>query len=144
VAYALGTAGAHVTVAARRADAAQAAAALADGTIVAWDQRATALAGAAIVVNATPVGMGPEGADDGALPVPVDALTAEQVVVDLVYHPLETPMLRAARDRGAQVVDGLGMLVHQAALQVETWTGRPAPMTAMRAAARDHLSSTQP
>ena len=48
-----------------------------------------------------------------------------QVVSDLVYHPLETPLLRAARAAGAQTVDGLGMLVHQAALQQQLWLGHP-------------------
>ncbi len=85
------------------------------------------------VVNATPVGM--DGADTVALPLPLDALHAGQVFADLVYHPLETPLLRGALDRGAAVVDGLGMLVHQAALQVERWTGAVAPVAAMRAAA---------
>jgi shikimate dehydrogenase len=56
-------------------------------------------------------------------------------VADLVYHPLETPLLRAAAGRGAATVGGLGMLVHQAALAFERWTGLPAPLDAMRAAA---------
>ena len=68
-------------------------------------------------------------------PVPARRLHPGQVVADLVYHPLETPLLRGARGRGADVVDGLGMLVHQAALQVERWTGRDAPVAVMRAAA---------
>jgi shikimate dehydrogenase len=55
--------------------------------------------------------------------------------VDLVYHPLETPLLAAAREVGARPVGGLGMLVHQAALAFEAWTGVPAPVEAMRAAA---------
>jgi len=81
-------------------------------------------------VNATSVGM----AGDPALPVPVDVLGREHAVADLVYEPRETPWLAAARARGALVVPGLGMLVHQAALQVERWSGRPAPLDAMRAA----------
>jgi len=56
------------------------------------------------------------------------------VIVDLVYHPIETPLLLAAREHGARVVAGLGMLVHQAALQVERWTGQAAPLAAMRSA----------
>jgi shikimate dehydrogenase len=55
-------------------------------------------------------------------------------VVDLVYDPLETPLLASARARGARTVPGLGMLVHQAALQVERWSGQAAPIAAMRAA----------
>ena len=52
-------------------------------------------------------------------------------MVDLVYHPEVTPWMAAARQRGAEVANGLGMLVHQAALQIETWTGTEAPVEAM-------------
>ncbi|GAC1317898.1 MAG: shikimate dehydrogenase [Acidimicrobiales bacterium] len=93
------------------------------------------VAAADLVVNATPVGMaGTEGAD--RLAVAADLLRPGQVVVDLVYHPLETPLLAAARHAGAVPVDGLGMLVQQAALQFERWTGVDAPVAAMDRAAR--------
>lgn len=130
VARALGRAGARVVVCARKPDAAAVAAQLAAGESRPWAERSGAAAAAAFVVNATPVGM---GADE--LPLPLDALHPGQVLVDLVYHPLETELLRGARNQGAEVVDGLGMLVHQAALQIERWTGHPAPIGAMRAAA---------
>ncbi len=130
VARSLAGGGAHVQVAARRPDAARAAADLADGTTVAWDDRAAAATKADILVNATPVGM----SGDGSLPVPPEVLRPELVVADLVYNPAATPLLVAARSAGAQTVPGLGMLVHQAALQVERWTGQPAPIAAMRAA----------
>jgi len=130
VAFALAYDGARVAVAARRPSAAADAAALAGGAAISWDDRADAAAKAELVVNATPVGM----AGDLALPLPAEVLGAGQVVVDLVYEPRETPLLAAARARGARVVPGLGMLVHQAALQVERWTGRAAPIDAMRAA----------
>jgi shikimate dehydrogenase len=140
VARALGRAGAHVVVSARRPEAAAAAAQLADGTAVAWADRSGAAGVSALVVNATPLGMaGANGANE--LPVAVDALRSDQVVADLVYHPLETGLLHAARSRGATVVDGLGMLVHQAALQIEGWTGSAAPVAAMRAAAVHALRS---
>jgi shikimate dehydrogenase len=140
VAHALGGAGARVTVCARRDDAARAAAALASGETVAWRERIAAASAATLVVNATPVGMGDTGRD---LPVPVEVLHRGQVVADLVYHPLETALLAGARERGAAVVDGLGMLVHQAALQVERWTGEVAPVAAMRAAAAGALEPAQ-
>ena len=54
-----------------------------------------------------------------------------QLVVDLVYHPAETPFLRAAAARGAVVRNGLGMLVHQAARQVALFTGQEAPLEVM-------------
>lgn len=93
------------------------------------------IAAADLVVNATSVGM---GADD--LPLDAELLRPGQVVADLVYHPLDTALLRAAAERGCTVVDGLGMLVHQAVLQQELWTGiRPDP-EAMRAAAEAELA----
>ncbi len=58
-----------------------------------------------------------------------------------MYHPIETPLLAAARATGAATVDGLGMLVHQAALQVELWSGRAAPVAEMRAAAEESLAA---
>jgi len=134
VARALGRAGARVVVCARKPDAAAVAAQLAAGESRPWAERSGAAAAATFVVNATPVGMGA-----GELPLPLDALHPVQVLADLVYHPLETELLRGARDRGAAVVDGLGMLVHQAALQIERWTGRTAPVAAMRAAAEHAL-----
>jgi shikimate dehydrogenase len=82
-----------------------------------------------VVVNATPLGLHGE-----ALPDDLMALGPGQVALDLVYRP--TPFLAAARAGGAIAVDGLGMLVGQAALAFERWTGLPAPIEAMRAAAR--------
>jgi len=87
-----------------------------------------------LVVNATPAGMGDvDGGPDG-WPVDPDLLGPGQVVVDLVYHPPLTPWLAAAAARGASTMNGLGMLVHQAALQIERWTGSEAPVDAMWAA----------
>ncbi len=139
VVRALAHANARVIVCARRLEAARAAAALGPGaTACPWEERADAVRDADIVVNATPIGMG----GDARLPVPLDAIRAGQVVADLVYHPLETPLLAGARARAAFGVDGLGMLVHQAALQVEQWTGRVAPVALMRAAAVARLAET--
>jgi len=89
------------------------------------------VAAADLVVNATSVGMG----DDGRLPLDIDLLRPDAVVADLVYQPLVTPLLAAAAERGATVVDGLGMLVHQAAVASESWTGVAPPIGVMRAAA---------
>ncbi len=87
------------------------------------------LSGAELVVHATPVGLG----DPGALHPLVDAtlLGPGQTVVDLVYHPGRSALLVAAAAAGASVANGLGMLVHQAALSLEQWTGRPVPVEAM-------------
>lgn len=131
VAVALGRAGADVRVAARRPDAAGA---VPGAVPVAWDDRQAAVCGVALVVNATPIGMG-GGEELPIVPVP------GPVYADLVYHPLDTAMLRAARAVGAATVDGLGMLVHQAALQVEHWSGQVPPVAAMRAAAEAALAA---
>ncbi len=94
-----------------------------------------AIADAEVVVNATSIGMDGTGGA-GTSPLPSRALRDGQVVVDLVYHPLATPLLRDAAAVGATAIDGIGMLVHQAALAFEHWTGEPAPIDAMHAAAR--------
>lgn len=104
--------------------------------------RAEHVAGADLVVNATSVGMGSvgTGASD-ALPVDPALLRAGQVVADLVYHPLDTALLVAARAVGATTVDGLGMLVHQAALQQQLWLGALPDVAVMRAAALHELAA---
>jgi shikimate dehydrogenase len=66
--------------------------------------------------------------------LPLSALPRHASVVDVVYSPLETTLLRAAGAYGYRTVDGLGMLLHQGALAFEIWTGRSAPIAAMRAA----------
>jgi shikimate dehydrogenase len=130
IAHALGGAGAQVTVAARRKDAAESAAGLVRGTARAELLDTCDPAGFDLVVNATPLGM--QGEDP---PIDVNRLNPSQFVVDTVYHPMETPLLAAARARGVPCTNGLGMLVHQAALAFEMWTGVDAPLDAMRAAA---------
>jgi shikimate dehydrogenase len=87
---------------------------------------------AAILVNATPVGMEPR-IDD--IPINPDLLGRFRLVMDIVYKPLETRLLREAKSRGAATLDGLQMLIHQATAQFELWTGRPAPLEVMSRAA---------
>jgi len=133
---ALARAGASdITVLNRTADKTEAAAAL---TPVASPGIISDVTRADIVVNATSVGMG----DDGSLPCDPDLFRAGQVVADLIYHPLETRWMAAASRQGCQTVDGLGMLVHQAALQQKIWLGDDAVIdtAAMRAAAMRSLS----
>lgn len=91
-----------------------------------------------VVINATPLGMGIVITRDGdpePLPIDPDVLRPGQVVVDLVYHPAVTPFLEAARERGMHTVNGLGMLIHQAAHAFRTWTSEEPPLEAMSAAA---------
>jgi shikimate dehydrogenase len=138
VVLALAEAGAAAVVVVNRTPAnGERAAALANaaGRFVLPVGAAGAVAGADLVVNATPIGMG----EGNASPVEGSWLGAGQVVADLVYHPLETPLLQAAAATGCRTVDGLGMLVHQAALAFEAWTGEPAPLAAMRSAAVSEL-----
>ena len=85
-----------------------------------WAEAGDAVAGAAVIVNTTSVGMGGEG----DLPVSLDLAEAGALVTDIVYTPLVTPLLAAARARGLATVDGLGMLLHQAAPGFEAWFGR--------------------
>lgn len=89
------------------------------------------LAAADIVVNATPVGM----SGRPGCPVPLGLLHSNQVVVELVYDPVDTELLVMAREAGAATVDGLGMLVHQAADAFRLWTGVEPPVDVMRSAA---------
>lgn len=96
------------------------------------------VAEADVVVNATAIGM-EGGPDPEGVPIDPDILRASQVVVDIVYQPLRTPLMRAASDRGATVLGGLGMLVHQAAAQFELWTGTEAPVDVMLAAIASDL-----
>lgn len=85
-----------------------------------WAQAGNMLDGAATVVNATSLGM------DGKQPlrVPLDAVSSQALVTDLVYTPLMTPFLVEAQAKGCKIVDGLGMLLHQAAPGFERWFGK--------------------
>lgn len=141
VAVAAKRAGAAVTCAARRVEAAEAVALLCGGEAADLDAAGDLAEGADLIVNATPLGMADSGTDAARPPLPAAVLQPRHVVVDLVYHPLDTPLLRAALAAGATPVDGLGMLLHQAAIQFEAWTAQPAPIDAMRAAARSELAS---
>lgn len=105
------------------------------------DAVAGIVAGADMVINATSVGMNRPAEDPAAVPLDVAFLTSRSVVVDLVYHPIETALLRRASQRGCATVDGLGMLIHQAALQQEIWTGHFPDVAAMTAAAVAALGS---
>jgi shikimate dehydrogenase len=87
----------------------------------------SALARASGVVNATPIGM----TGHPGCPIPVDALHADVWVADIVYRPLETELLRAARQRGGRVLNGAGMAVHQAAAAFSLITNRIADDEAM-------------
>ena len=69
--------------------------------------------------------------DVAASLVPAEVIRPEQVIFDIVYTPRETQLLTNARSAGATSVPGLGMFVHQAAIQFELWTGQEAPVGVM-------------
>lgn len=95
-----------------------------------WKQRNALLAGAGLLVNTTSLGM----AGQPPLDLDLGGLPRDAVVSDLVYAPLMTPLLEAARARGNPLVDGLGMLLHQARPGFEAWFGsRPEVTDALRA-----------
>ena len=88
-------------------------------TVVPWAERNSAMAGVRLLVNTTTQGMHGQPALDVAL----DDLPAEALVSDAIYIPLETPLLAAARQRGHQTVNGLGMLLNQARPAFQAWFG---------------------
>jgi shikimate dehydrogenase len=90
-----------------------------------WQQRAEVLGGAGILVNTTSLGMEKEP----PLDIDLDALPLSSVVVDIVYVPLETGLLAAARRRGNPAVDGLGMLLHQGRPGFAAWFGTSPQVT---------------
>ncbi|MBV8430702.1 MAG: shikimate dehydrogenase [Solirubrobacterales bacterium] len=88
------------------------------------------------LIHCTPVGMSNDDTGFKELPVRADELAMYECVVDLVYGRNETPLVQSARGLGVPVIDGLELLVGQGALSFERFTGLPAPLQEMRAAAR--------
>lgn len=99
---------------------------------VAWTAAHRIKEGTEIVVNATSVGLYPDV--DQIPDIDLDTITPSMVVCDVIPNPPMTPFLRAAADRGARVLDGRGMLVQQAAVNIGLWTGVEADREIMRAA----------
>ena len=91
-----------------------------------------------ILINTTPVGMHPE---TDAIPIPKEDLTKEMVVMDIVYNPLETRLLKEAAAVGCRTINGADMFVFQGAKQFELWTGQKAPVDVMRAAVLEALKT---
>jgi shikimate dehydrogenase len=89
-----------------------------------------------ILINTTPVGMLP---DVDAMPVRKQDLDNTMVVMDIVYNPLKTRLLRTAESIGCQIIDGVSMFVYQGAFQFELWTGMKAPIEVMKKAVLDAL-----
>lgn len=135
--------GAHVIVVNRTHEKAQQVVTLAahhvpSGTGSVRVGTAESIADASILVNATSIGMNTE-----ELPIPRELLHPGLVVLDAVYSPLDTALLRAARHAGASIVDGLWMLIDQACRQQVVWFGQQPDREAMRSAAERELASRQ-
>jgi shikimate dehydrogenase len=109
-----------------------------DYRVTAWPTAGTASASDAtrLLIHATPVG---RNDPEARLPIDVARLPAELMVVDAVYNPPTTRLIRDARKRGLKTVDGLTLLVEQAAIAFEIWTGRKPDREAMREAVEEFL-----
>jgi len=143
VAYALAEAGARrIALAGRNPQRLEAAAVHLRNTAprpvgvlqVPWEAAGDAALEAGLIVNCTPVGM-KHTPEETASPLDASLLRPGVWVYDLVYNPLETVLLRQAREAGARPVRGLEMLVYQAIAAIELWTGREAPFDIMLSAA---------
>jgi shikimate dehydrogenase len=108
--------------------------------VAGWDETTGLLGGAGLLVNTTTLGM------VGQPPLEINLrCPASLVVADLVYAPLETGLLKLARERGLRTADGLGMLLHQAVRGFERWFGiRPEVTTELRALVEADLAATTP
>lgn len=95
-----------------------------------------AIVAAEVLVQGTPIGMVP---DTDTTCIPAESLHRDLTVFDMVYRPHETRLLRDAQVAGCAVIHGIEMLIAQAVLQWERWTGEPCPVDAMRQAALTHL-----
>jgi 3-dehydroquinate dehydratase/shikimate dehydrogenase len=136
-AFALSEAGAKLSVTGRNIDRVRALAKICDGDPLTREQSLAKHFD--VVVHATPLGMHPNVDEcffDDAIP--------GDVVFDMVYNPLETTLIRRAREQGKEVVPGLQMFLEQAVRQFEIWTGETAPRAAMEKAALDALGCPQP
>ncbi len=116
----------RIRIANRSADRARQLASLVDGEAIDWTARSAALGECDLLVNTTSLGM------TGEPPLDIDLarLPRGAAVADIVYSPLETPLLRAARAKGVTAIDGLSMLMHQAAFGYRAWLGSTAVVDA--------------
>jgi len=92
-----------------------------------------------ILINATPIGMDP---NIDEMPIKKEYLQKDMVVMDVVYNPLKTRLLKEAEDIGCITIGGVSMFVHQGVAQFELWTGKKAPVDVMRKTVLDALQKT--
>jgi shikimate dehydrogenase len=101
------------------------------------DRLVAGIADHAVLLHCTPVGMSPKATESC---VPPGLLKPHLAVMDIVYNPMETQLLRDARAAGCRTIKGVEMFLNQAVAQFELWTGRPAPTDVMRAVLVSHCS----
>lgn len=139
VGFGLKSEGAQVVIYNRNADRGRALALVLDAEFRPWEDLSDlsdAALDADLVVNTTSVGMVPNVEEN---PLPEKALARHMVVMDVVYTPLETKLLRTARAAGCVTVDGLTMFILQGVRQLELWTEQQPPMTTMRQVVEEAL-----
>jgi len=136
VVFGLADRGASVVVANRSFDRAEALAAEAGARAVKLEDAWNSKGAFDVIVNATSMGMREVSEES---PVPEEAIEPGMVVMDIVYKPIETALVRKAEAQGAKVVHGGRMLLHQAARQFELYTGERAPLEAMDKALREQI-----
>ena len=97
---------------------------------VPWSEDFSVPAGTGIVVNATSIGLFPDV--DALIPIDIESLSPEMIVADVIPNPPKTRLVRDAKAKGCQVIDGLGMLVAQGVIGIEYWTGKSPDPPVMR------------
>lgn len=105
-----------------------------------WDELTDLVPATPFLINSTPVGMYPHIDNSPVVPEIMATLSAESLVYDLIYTPSPTQFLQLAQTQGAQIFDGLEMLVQQGAIALEKWLGQPVPVPTMRQALVNHLA----
>ena len=107
---------------------------------LAWNELSLAAVASDLIVNCTTLGMA-HGPNPTVAPLMMYQIPPTSLVYDLVYNPLETPLLREAARAGAGILGGIQMLVHQGAASFEMWTGNPAPVPVMLEAAAKAMAA---
>ena len=114
-------------------------AAMRNAVFVPWKGRYSVPADTDVVINATSIGLHPDG--EAELDMDVTTLRQTMVVADVIPNPPRTRLIRAASQRGCRTIDGLGMLVNQGAIGIRLWTGREPDLRVMRAALEEIFGS---
>ena len=104
-----------------------------------WERLSELLPYTNLLVNATPIGMHPEGGRSPLSGAEMDLLMPDTIAYDLIYTPSPTLFLQQAKDRELEAIDGLEMLIQQGAAALQLWLQQPAPVAVMRQALQQHL-----